>query len=374
MSRWIVSGASKRGWTTWTVAAVDQALSSPRVIGMIPVVMDLLQMQRSLHHDYRSQGGWSFAFKPYYEAPVNLTELLDSEGVARLAGVSDPYVYIDRYANLPKLVMNALGDEFFAPDNDMFWFDDLPGEKFRLMLPNAEHSLATAEQQAIDGAAAFSLAVVHDLPRPSPSWQFSGPRPDGAPAPPGGFPAYGTGAASGDLTFRCQGAQAGAGAGPGVQAASPTNVTAWFAYSASGTGRRDFRLAAGYPKTEPQLVLWLPYDLTGSPTGPCEWKAQAPEEQKGQWGGLIIDTRFPLQSGCGGVGGGVRGTATRPATASEGGAGALDTSCLSPGAALVLRRAVEAGLEFDITSTVSITPATYPFPDCHGSACKGKLL
>ena len=78
MSKWVIAGASKRGWTTWTVGAVDQALASPRVIGIIPVVMDLFQMQASLHHHYRSLGGWTFAFEPYYEAPVNLTELLDS--------------------------------------------------------------------------------------------------------------------------------------------------------------------------------------------------------------------------------------------------------------------------------------------------------
>ena len=31
----VVSGESKRGWTTWTTAAVD-----PRVVAMIPIVMD----------------------------------------------------------------------------------------------------------------------------------------------------------------------------------------------------------------------------------------------------------------------------------------------------------------------------------------------
>lgn len=34
IQEFIVAGASKRGWTTWTTAAVDS-----RVVGMIPIVM-----------------------------------------------------------------------------------------------------------------------------------------------------------------------------------------------------------------------------------------------------------------------------------------------------------------------------------------------
>lgn len=316
---------------------------------MIPVVMDLFQLQKSLHHHYRSLGGWTFAFEPYYEAPVNLTELLDSEGITRLAAVSDPYVYIDRFANIPKLVIDACGDEFFLIDDDMFFFDSLPGQKFRLMLPNAEHSLATAEQQAIDGATAFSLAVVHNLPMPKPSWQFSGGRPEGAPSAPSGFPLYGVGSASGNITFRCD-------SSGGQQ---PTNVTAWFAYSAEGTGRRDFRLAAGYPKTEPQLVIWLPYDLTNDPTGDCEWMAPEPERAQSQWSGLIMDLRFPLQSGC---------SSTKEALGKDSG------ECLSPAARTALQWALESGLEFDLTTAASVSPATYAFPDCSGHGCQGKLV
>jgi PhoPQ-activated pathogenicity-related protein len=36
-AKYIVAGASKRGWTTWTTGAVDK-----RVIGIIPIVMGAL--------------------------------------------------------------------------------------------------------------------------------------------------------------------------------------------------------------------------------------------------------------------------------------------------------------------------------------------
>jgi len=41
----VVAGASKRGWTTWTTAAVDK-----RVIAIIPMVIDLLNVEPSFHH------------------------------------------------------------------------------------------------------------------------------------------------------------------------------------------------------------------------------------------------------------------------------------------------------------------------------------
>lgn len=54
LRRWIVAGASKRGWTTWLVGAVD-----PRVIGIVPLVMDELNFVQNIHHHYRAYGGWS---------------------------------------------------------------------------------------------------------------------------------------------------------------------------------------------------------------------------------------------------------------------------------------------------------------------------
>ena len=47
-AKFFVGGASKRGWTTWTTASVD-----PRVIGILPVVMDELNFVDNIKHHYR---------------------------------------------------------------------------------------------------------------------------------------------------------------------------------------------------------------------------------------------------------------------------------------------------------------------------------
>ena len=54
----IVTGASKRGWATWLVGAVD-----PRVMAIVPVVMDELNFLDNIKHHYRSLGG-IYCFSP----------------------------------------------------------------------------------------------------------------------------------------------------------------------------------------------------------------------------------------------------------------------------------------------------------------------
>ena len=41
-----VAGASKRGWTTWLVGAVD----TKRVVAIVPIVLDAIHFQAFSHH------------------------------------------------------------------------------------------------------------------------------------------------------------------------------------------------------------------------------------------------------------------------------------------------------------------------------------
>jgi PhoPQ-activated pathogenicity-related protein len=160
--QFIIMGASKRGWTTYTTAATDK-----RVIGAVPIVMDMLNMLPSIHHMYKSYGGWTFAFKDYWN--FNILEKIDTPEMLLLAEIEDPYSYIDRYT-MPKLVVNAGNDEFFMMDNTYFWWDKLPEPKNRLVVQNADHSMATGFEEALPSIAVWVTQIFDQVELPQLSW------------------------------------------------------------------------------------------------------------------------------------------------------------------------------------------------------------
>jgi len=167
VDHFVVTGASKRGWTTWTTAAVD-----PRVVGIAPMVIDLLHVVPSFEHHYRVYGFWAPAVKDYYDE--HLMDELGNRRFQELMNLVEPYSYRDRYT-MPKLIINAAGDQFFLPDSSRFYFDDLPGEKHLLYEANADHSLkGTDANQSIE---AFYQSIVEGGKRPKVDWAFE---PDGS--------------------------------------------------------------------------------------------------------------------------------------------------------------------------------------------------
>lgn len=157
-----IAGASKRGWTTWLTGVVDD-----RVVTIMPIVMDMLNFAENVAHMYRSYGGWTFAFKDYWQQ--NLTMQLGTENIEALQAIVDPLQY-KSYLTMPKLVVDATGDEFFMPDDDWFWWGQLSGETYRLMVQNAEHTMVTGIVELLVGADAWFISVIENTPRPVFSW------------------------------------------------------------------------------------------------------------------------------------------------------------------------------------------------------------
>ncbi|MCY3596095.1 MAG: PhoPQ-activated protein PqaA family protein [Rhodospirillales bacterium] len=79
----------------------------------------------------------------------------------------DPYQYRHR-VTVPKLVLNATGDEFFLPDSSRFYWNELRGENYLRYVPNAPHSMAGTD--VLDTVAAFHWLVVNDQRPPRFSW------------------------------------------------------------------------------------------------------------------------------------------------------------------------------------------------------------
>jgi PhoPQ-activated pathogenicity-related protein len=160
VDKFVVTGASKRGWTTWLTAAAD-----PRVVAIAPIVIDMLNMDPSMVHHYECYGEWSKALDDYIEAEIPQRRLLPR--YRELVQIADPAAYRDRLS-MPKCIINSAGDEFFLPDSSQFYFDDLVGEKYLAYFPNCGHALRGSN--ALDTLIAFYTTVIHNTPRPHVEW------------------------------------------------------------------------------------------------------------------------------------------------------------------------------------------------------------
>jgi PhoPQ-activated pathogenicity-related protein len=235
VGRFVVSGASKRGWTTWTTAAVD-----PRVIAIVPAVIDMLNVEPSFVHHYRAYGTWSDAVKDYVEHGI--MDWMGTRQFRALMKIEEPYEYRDRLT-MPKLILNASGDQFFLPDSSQFYYDDLKGEKHVRYVPNASHSLDKSD--ALETVQSFYAAIVAGTPRPEMKWTYEG-----------------------DGSIRI------------VTRQLPSDVQLW---QATNPSARNFRLD----------VLGPAYHNTPlKPSGPNTWVARVPAPPAG-WTAFFVEMTFP---------------------------------------------------------------------------------
>jgi len=110
VEEFFVAGASKRGWTTWDVAAVDE-----RVTGIAPVVIDLLNIIPSFQHHWQCYGEWAPAIDPY--ANLGVMNYLDSDEFFALLKLVEPYQFLERLT-MPKLLINAISKDTIYAEID----------------------------------------------------------------------------------------------------------------------------------------------------------------------------------------------------------------------------------------------------------------
>ena len=157
----VVAGASKRGWTTWTTTAVDR-----RVTACIPMVIDLLNIIPSFEHHWAVYGFWAPAINDYVN--FHIMDWMQTPEYRALMKVVEPYSYRDRLT-MPKYLVNAAGDQFFLPDSWRFYLDDLLGPTYIRYVPNAGHGL---NADAARGISAFYHGIVVGDDLPEYEWAF----------------------------------------------------------------------------------------------------------------------------------------------------------------------------------------------------------
>jgi PhoPQ-activated pathogenicity-related protein len=164
VDQFVVAGGSKRGWTTWLVGAVD-----PRVVAIMPIVIDALNSEQITRHHFEAYGFFSSALNDYVNHGLFPQKIGTPEYRAVLA-IEDPYNYRNRPAlRMPKFMINASGDQFFLPDGSQFYYNDLPEEKHLRYVPNAKHNLAGSD--AVESQLAFYQSIVTGTPRPRFTWK-----------------------------------------------------------------------------------------------------------------------------------------------------------------------------------------------------------
>ena len=170
IDKFIVAGASKRGWTTWLTAAID-----PRTSAIAPLVIDTLNMREQMSRQLQAFGAYSSRLTPY--SSRGLLPIPETPEGRRLLSMVDPWAYRDRLT-MPKLIINGTNDFYWATDALNLYWNGIPADKWALYIPNAGHNLRRQDRaqanplsDVIDGLAAFSRHQISATPMPKLNWQ-----------------------------------------------------------------------------------------------------------------------------------------------------------------------------------------------------------
>ncbi len=240
VDKFVVTGGSKRGWTTWTTGIVDK-----RVVAIMPAVIDLLNMTPSFIHHWRAYGFWAPAVSDYVEHGV--MEKVGTPEYQRLMKLVEPYEYRGRLT-MPKFIVNSAGDQFFLPDSWQFYWNDLKGEKYLRYVPNTDHGV-TRRSDAADSLATYYASIINNWKRPEFAWSV---------------------AKDGTITVKAQD--------------KPLAVKLW---QANNPDARDFRLEKIGP-------AYKSTDLTEA--APNLWIVKAPAVEKG-FTAYFVELTFPAPEG-----------------------------------------------------------------------------
>ena len=131
IDEFVVTGASKRGWTTWLSAAVDD-----RVRG--------------------------------------IEKLLSTPRGRDLVRIVDPFAYRDRYT-MPKVIALGTNDPYWPLEACGLYFDRLPGPRWVSYAPNAGHGLPGERVAGLVAALGRHVAGIEPLPEVDWSFEADGP-------------------------------------------------------------------------------------------------------------------------------------------------------------------------------------------------------
>ncbi|MCE6992276.1 PhoPQ-activated pathogenicity-related family protein [Dyadobacter sp. CY323] len=161
IDKFVVTGASKRGWTTWLTGASDK-----RVEAIAPMVIDVLNMPVSLDYQIKSWGEYSIQIEDYVKLGIpQSTGSADGEAITAMI---DPYSYRAKLT-MPKMIFMGTNDEYWVVDNIKNYLDKIPGNNMLHYVPNAGHDLGDGVQ-AMEALSAFFGSTINKKPYTECKW------------------------------------------------------------------------------------------------------------------------------------------------------------------------------------------------------------
>jgi PhoPQ-activated pathogenicity-related protein len=175
VKQFVVTGASKRGWTSWLTAATGD----PRVKAIAPLVIDTLNMPVQMKNQVSAFGKPSEMIRDYTER--KLVPIPDTPEATQLWQMVDPWVYRDKIT-VPKMIINGANDPYWPLDALNSYWADLKGEKYVTYVPNAGHDLRETDKdgrkelfptRGVNALAAFCKCQVFDKKMPTMNWKLT---------------------------------------------------------------------------------------------------------------------------------------------------------------------------------------------------------
>ena len=163
VEEFVVSGASKRGWTTWLSGAIDK-----RVTAIAPMVIDVLNMSKSLDYQIETWGDYSIQIQDYVN--LGIPQSANTPDGQEITTMIDPYSY-RKALDMPKMIFMGTNDEYWVVDNIKNYIDDIPGNNMIHYVPNAGHNLGGGKQ-AMTALGAFFANTVNNKNYPTSEWSI----------------------------------------------------------------------------------------------------------------------------------------------------------------------------------------------------------
>ena len=158
----VVTGASKRGWTTWLTACTGDK----RVKAIAPMVIDTLNFSAQFPYALTLWGHYSEKVTDYTDK--GLTEVFDRAPGRQVWAAVDPYTFRSGLT-LPKLMVLGANDPYWPTGALNLYWDGLLAPKYVLYAPNSGHDLDD-RQRVFATMGAFFRTVAAGKPLPRISW------------------------------------------------------------------------------------------------------------------------------------------------------------------------------------------------------------